>query len=323
MMTSLTRPHTTTLSGFGEITQVAGVVPTVGVLRPDEAGRRGVADGHRFTPDLQHADRAVGQHAAVLGDDADLQALEHAAERNQPSGVAAGRGYRAVQHGQQVGVHLVDDHAAAGLRERHRHGGLGHAVGGQDGAGAQSERRSRVDEVLDVGGLDLLGARQGPAQRGEVELARRGLPAQPLGEEGVGEVGRRRHGALVLVDELGPQQGVAQEVHRRDLDQLRAEVHRHGEEARHAHVVEARQPADDDVGLRVDFRPDEHRLGVGHHIAVTDLDGLRRTGRTGCQLHQRDVVVVGVDGIRRRALQELLDGDHVQARAAAVAARRA
>ena len=245
-------------------------------------------------------------------DDADLEALEHATKRHQSTGIASGRGDGTVQDGQQVGVDLVDDHARAGLRERHRDGGLGHAVGRKDRFRAQSERCACLDEVLDVGGLDLLGARQRPPQRRQVELTRCRLPAQPLGEQRVGEVGRGRHGALVLVNELGPQQRIAQEVHRRDLDQLRTEVHRHGQEARHAHVVEAGQPADDDVGLVVELRPDEHRLGVGHHVAMADLHGLGRSRGAGCQLQQGDVVVVGVDGFRRGALQELLDRHHVQ-----------
>jgi hypothetical protein len=75
--------------------------------------------------------------------------------------------------------------------------------------------------------------------RRQVVLPRLGLLAQPLGEQRVGEVRRRGHRALVFVDELGPQQGVAEEVHRRDLDQLGAEVHRDGQEPHHAHVVEA------------------------------------------------------------------------------------
>ena len=76
-----------------------------------------------------------------------------------------------MQHGQQVGVDLVDDHAAAALGERHRHRRLGHPVGGDDRLGPQPERRAGVAEVLDVDRVDLLGARQRPPQRRQVELA--------------------------------------------------------------------------------------------------------------------------------------------------------
>src|ERR1035441_7825453 len=61
--------------------------------------------------------------------------------------------------------------------------------------------------------------RSAPIQRSSTDgsesewMAGRGLVAQPLGEQRVGEVGGGRHGAAVLVDQLGPQQRVAQEVH--------------------------------------------------------------------------------------------------------------
>ena len=53
---------------------------------------------------------------------------------------------------------------------------------------------------------------------------------------------------------------------------------------------------------------DEHRLGVGHQVAVGDLDRLRETGRARRQLHQRQVVLVGVDRVDRVGGQQLLDG---------------
>ena len=56
-------------AGFGEIAQVAGVVPALFILGGDEATHRGVAPGHRFTADLDDADAARRQEAAVLVDD--------------------------------------------------------------------------------------------------------------------------------------------------------------------------------------------------------------------------------------------------------------
>ena len=229
---------------------------------------------------------------AVLVDDAGLEILQQRTERCQPPGVALAGRDGAAQRGQQVGVDLVDDQAGVALGERHRQRRLRHAVGGQDRRRLQPEGLARVQQVLDVGGVDGLGAGQREPQRRQVVLTRLGLLAQPLGEQRVGEVGRRGHGALVLVDQLGPQQRVAQEVHRRDLDQLGAEVHRDGQEADHAHVVEAGQPADHDVLVDVVLGADEHGLGVGVDVAVRDLDGLRRSGRPGRQLHQRQVVFV-------------------------------
>ena len=259
------------------------------------------------------ADAAGRHHIALLVDDAGLEALQQRAERGQPAGVALGRRDGPAQRGQQIGVDLVDHQARTALGERHRQRRLGHAVGGQDRLGLQPERLARVDQVLDVGGLHRFGARQREAQRGEVELAGLGLPAQPLGEQRVGEVGRRGHGALVLVDQPRPQQGVAQEVHRRDLDQLGAEVHRDGQEADHAHVVEAGQPADHDVLVDVVLGADEHRLGVGVDVAVGDLDGLGRTRRARRQLHQRQVVLADLDRVDRVGGQQVGDGEDLDA----------
>ena len=163
----------------------------------------------------------------------------------------------------------------------------------------QAERLARVEQILDVGGLDGLGAREREAQRRQVEVAGLGLAAQPLREQRVGEVRRGGHRALVLVDEPRPQQGVAQEVHRRDLDQFGAEVHRDGQEADHAHVVEAGQPADHDVLVDVVLGADEHRLGVGVDVAVRDLHGLGRAGGARRQLHEREVVLADLDRVDR------------------------
>ena len=132
MMTSLTRPQTTTWPFVGQVAEVAGVVPAVLVLRGDEAAHRDVAGGQRLAAQLDDADAAGGQHVAVLVDDAGLEVRQQRAERGQPAGVALGRGHRAAQRGQQVGVDLVDHQAGAALGERHRQRGLGHAVGRQD-----------------------------------------------------------------------------------------------------------------------------------------------------------------------------------------------
>ena len=151
--------------------------------------------------------------------------------------------------------------------ERHRDRRLGHAVAGHDRLGPQSVGCAGRAQVLDVGGIDLFGARQRPPQRGQVELAGRRQAAQASRQQLVGEVRGGGHRPLVLVNQLDPQQVIAQKIHRRDLDQLGAEVHRDGQVADHAHVVEAGQPADDHVGAHVELGADEHRLGVGDDIA--------------------------------------------------------
>ena len=249
------------------------------VLRGDEPAHGHVAGRHALAAQLDHPDTAGRHDLTVVVDDAGLEVGEQRSELGKALGVSLGRRHSTAQRGQQVGIDLVHGQTLAARRERHRQRGLGHAVGGQDRARVQPERLTGVQQVLDVGRLDRLGARQREAQRRQVELAGLGLAAQPLGEQRVGEVRRRGHRALVLVDQLGPQQGVPHEVHRRDLDQLGAEVHRDGQEADHAHVVEAGQPADHDVLVDVVLRADEHGLGVGVDVAVGDLDGLRRARR--------------------------------------------
>ena len=246
----------------------------------------------------------------MVVDDAGLEIGEQRAQCRQPLGVALARGHRTTQRGEQISVDLVDDQSGVARRERHCQRRLGHAVRGQDRLGPQAERLAGVDEVLDVSRLDRLGPRQREAQRGQVELTRLGLPAQPLGEQRVGEVRRRGHGALVLVDELGPQQRVAQEVHRRDLDELGAEIHRDGQEADHAHVVKAGQPAHHDVLLDVVLGADEHGLCVGVDVAVGDLHRFGRSSRPAGQLHERQIVFAHLDGIDRLGREQLVHGQH-------------
>ena len=165
------------IAGFGEIAQIAGVVPALLILGGDEAGRRGVTLGHRLTAHLDDADATRRQEAAVLVDDAHLQSAQRSAERRQSPGASLGRRDGAVQDGQHVGVHLVDDHAAVALGERHRHRRLGHTVGRDDRLRPQPERRARVAQILHVKRVDLLGAGQRPSKRRQVVLAGGGLPA--------------------------------------------------------------------------------------------------------------------------------------------------
>ena len=288
------------MAGLGQIAEISGVVPPIGVLRRDEAPHRDVTRSQRLATQFDDADPAGRQRGAVVVDDARLEVLQQRTQSGQPAGVALGRRDGPAQRGQQVGVDFVDHQSGAALGERHRQRRLGHAIGRQDRIRPKSERLAGIKEVLDVGGIDRLGAGERETQCGQVEFTRLSLPAQPLAEQRISEVGRRCHGAVVLIDELGPQQSVAQEVQRGDLDQLGAEVHRDGQEPDHAHVVEAGQPADHHVSLDVILRADEHRLGVGVDIAMGDHHGLRRTGRTRCQLHQGDIVFAGlnrVDGV--------------------------
>ena len=290
------------------IPEVAGVIPTVLILSGHEPTHREVARGQGLTTQLDDADTAARQNRAVLADNANFKVPEQRSQRRQPTGVAPGRGNSAAQRGQQVGIDLVDHQTGIALGEGHRQSGFGHPVGRQDRPRVEAERLARVDQIFDVGRLHRLSTREGEPQRRQVELTRLGLLAQTLGEQRVSEVGGGCHRPLVLVDQLGPQQRVAQKVHWGDFDQLGAEVHRHSQKADHAHVVEARQPADHHVFLDVVLRTDEHRLGIGVHVAVGNLNGFGRPGGTGGELHQRKVVLAGLDGVDRVGCQQLLDG---------------
>ena len=294
---------------LGQITQITGVQPAVLILCGNEPAHGDVAGRQGFSAQFDHADTAGRQRVALLIDDARLDILQQRPQGSQPAGIALCCRNGAAQCGQQIGVDLVDDQSCAALGERHRQRRLGHTVSRQDRLRPQPERLPRIQQVLHVGGIDRLGAGQRESQRRQVELARLGLAAQPLGEQCVGEVRRRGHGALVLVDELGPQQRVPKEVQWGDLDQFGAEIHRNGQEPDHAHIVEAGQPADHHVRIGVIPGADEHRFGIGVDIAVGDHHGLRRAGRARCQLHQGDVILFGLERIDGLGCEQLLDGE--------------
>lgn len=77
--------------------------------------------------------------------------------------------------------------------------------------------------------------------------------------------------------------------------------------------MEAGQPADHDVLVDVILGADEHCLGVGVDVAVGDLDGFRGAGRSGRQLHQRQVVLADLDGADRIRRQKVSDGKDLHA----------
>ena len=162
---------------LGQVAEVAGVVPAVLVLCRDEAAHGQVAGGEGLPAQLDHPDTTGRQNIAVLVDDAGLEVLKQRAEGGQPAHVALARGHRAAQRGEQVGVDLVDHQTGAAFGERHRQGGLGHAVGRQDGFGRQPERLTGFQQVLDVSRLDRFGAGERETQCGQIEFARLGLPA--------------------------------------------------------------------------------------------------------------------------------------------------
>ena len=86
------------------------------ILRGDETGSRRVSQRHRFAAHLDDADTASRQHVAVLVDDPGLQPLQRTTERGQSPGFTPGRRDGSVQHGEQVGVDLVDHQARGHTR---------------------------------------------------------------------------------------------------------------------------------------------------------------------------------------------------------------
>ena len=265
---------------LGQVAEVAGVVPAVLVLRRDEAAHGDVAGRDGFAAQLDDADAAGGHHVALLVDDPGLETLAAAGRAwpacgccpssRAPPGAARPSGRRRPRR--PPGPHCTRRTTPpASSRPCRRRAGspTGFRPNGLPASSRSSTSAGSTGSAPDS-------AKRSVDRSNSPGLA--WLP-QPLGEQRVGEVRRRGHRALVLVDQPGPQQGVAQEVHRRDLDQLGAEVHRDGQEADHAHVVEAGQPADHDVLVDVVLGADEHRLGVGVDVAVRDLHGLGRARR--------------------------------------------
>ena len=141
------------------VPEVAGVVPTLFILSRHEPAHREVAGGQRLATQLDDAHTTGRQDRAVLTHNANLQVLEQRSQRRQPTRVASGGGNRAAQRGQQVRIDLVDHQARIAFGEGDGQRGLGHPVGRQDCLGPQPERLAGVQQVLDVGGFDGLGAR--------------------------------------------------------------------------------------------------------------------------------------------------------------------
>jgi hypothetical protein len=129
--------------------------------------------------------------------------------------------------------------------------------------------------------------------RSSSTVVARELPPQ----HGVREVRRGRDGAAVLGDQLGPQDGPAEEIQRGDRDQVQPERHRHGEEADHPHVVEERQPRHLHVAVDVEARRLRHRRDVGVQVAVRDPHGLRLGRGSAGELQQRGVALVRDGGV--------------------------
>ena len=156
---------------LGEVAQIAGVIPALGVLGGDEAAHRFVTQRHGLPAHLENADAAGGQ------DGPPSSTTRASSPFNSRPSVASHRVCRCSPvrlgaEGQQVGVDLVDHQPTAALGERHRDGGLRHAVCRQDGVGAQPKRPAGLAEVFDIGGFDLFAARQRPSQAGKIELGR-------------------------------------------------------------------------------------------------------------------------------------------------------
>ena len=168
--------------------EVAGAQPAVVEQVGVGVGALVVAGGHRRAADLELADLAVAQGGAGLGvDDADLEAGDRAAQQGEAAAaVGAGLDRGRVALGlEDPPVDAVGDHAAHRLGERAGDGDLGHAERREHGAGPQPVAGAGLDERLDLVGVDRLGAVEGDAQAGQVELVG---PVERPGGEHVAEV---------------------------------------------------------------------------------------------------------------------------------------
>ena len=95
-------------------------------------------------------------------------------------------------------------------------------------------------------------------------------------------------------DQLRPDERSFEELLRWDDDGFDTQLHGETHEGDHPHVMRQRQPARHHVRVDVEFQPVVQGDGIRGEIAVTDLDGLGHAGRSGCQLPQRDIRLIGV-----------------------------
>ena len=161
---------------------------------------------------------------------------------------------------------------------------------GNTAPGCSPWRAAGLDEGVDLVGVDRLGAVEGDAQAGQVELLG---PLQAPGGEDVREVGAGGGRAAVAGDPLHPPGGAGGEVLRGAEDEAGTGRHRQGQDPDQAHVVVQRQPGHEHVV--VDVEPaglgdgvevgaqhrvgQHHALGVGRRPAGELQDGQPRRDR--------------------------------------------
>ncbi|CPU32091.1 Uncharacterised protein [Mycobacteroides abscessus] len=130
---------------LGQVAEVAGVVPTVFVLRGQKSAHGHITGSHRLATQFDDADAARRQHVQVLVDNPCLDTRQQGAQRGQMAQVATGGGNGSPQGGQQIGVDLVDNQTGGlDLREGHGQRGFRHAVGGHHRRGLEAERLSGI-----------------------------------------------------------------------------------------------------------------------------------------------------------------------------------
>ena len=150
----------------------------------------------------------------------------------------------------------------------HEEGGLGQAVAGVEGPGLESAGCEAFGEPCQGCGPHRLGAAEGHLPARQVE-PRELLGADLAATQLVGEVGTAAGGGAVARDGLEPAHRPPQEGHGCHEDRRGARVEGFEHIADQPHVVEQRQPADDDRALRHAEGPADH-LQVVEQIAVRD-----------------------------------------------------
>ncbi len=277
---------------LGDVGHVARVEPVAVEQLPGGLRVAVVAAGGGGPAELQAALLALAELGAGGVDDADLVARQRvaAADEAQRGLVVRRRRLGAAGARQAVAVDGVDPRLPPPGREGQRQRVLGQPVDRHHRAGLEAVGREALGEAADGLGADRLGAVECRPPGGQVEALDL-VVVDLLQAQLVGEVGRRRQGAAVVVDRLEPARRAGQEGERRHQHQLHGEVERAHPGADQAHVVVERQPADHPVArAQLDRLADGAQ--VGQQVGVGEDHPLGVGGAAGGELQEGDVLLL-------------------------------
>ena len=202
----------------------------------------GARDMCALDPEL--ADRIGGETAQrVRIDDRESRIRNRIAAADQRLRVVLVRGIANEVRLQRAAAEHAPVDAGADRAHRDDERRLGHAEAGIDRARGEAIRRERLDELVERGGADRLGADQDDLPCGEIDALHL-VGAQPRDAQVVGEIGRGGDLGAVVADRAQPGERALHEAGRREQHAERAEIHRSDHAEDQPHVVIERQPVD-------------------------------------------------------------------------------